>query len=233
MKEKWMYIEGSDDCYVSSLGNLKYGNKKIKQRRDPEGYPRATIKGIGTERTHRLVAKAFIPNPENKPVVNHINCIKHDNRVENLEWVTYAENTRHAIDTGLKKPTPGSSQCTFTIYSESDVIKVCELLQEGKSPKSLSREYNYGYDFIQKIRRGITWRHISQNYKFPIVRRYSGIFTLDEMRQMDKLFDQGMKVRNVIDAMNWEYNEQIRCQVKYQKERWKYDKIYEARLKPL
>ena len=52
---------------------------------------------------HRAIAKMCIPNPENKPCVNHKNGDKYDNRISNLEWVTYSENNQHAYDTGLKK----------------------------------------------------------------------------------------------------------------------------------
>lgn len=69
------------------------------------GYSSVTVNYKQTS-LHRIIALLFINNPLNKKCVNHINGIKTDNRIENLEWCTHSENNYHAYRTGLKKPTP-------------------------------------------------------------------------------------------------------------------------------
>lgn len=99
--EEWKYIDGSENCYVSSLGNLRHNEETIRQFYDSEGYLRASVIGVGRKRVHQFVAGCFVENPKNKPYINHINGIKDDNRAENLEWVTPKENSIHAGKQGL------------------------------------------------------------------------------------------------------------------------------------
>ena len=174
-----------------------------------------------TRRLHRLFALAYIPNPENKPVINHIDGNKINLDPSNLEWTTYSENNLHAFATGLKLPTKQDPEtCNLTTHTVDEVRFVCDLLQRGVSPKRISKDYKFGYDFVQKIRRGITWTNISKDYDFPDIKRYSEVFTPDEMKKMNHYFSLGYSVREVIEAMNFEFNEHIRGNVKHQKKRY-------------
>ncbi len=101
-EEIWKDIDGYEGIYqVSNLGRVKsfHGrNEKIMKQRFHRGYKIINLtknKKVKTFRVGRLVAIAFIPNPERKPEVNHIDEVKSNDRVDNLSWVTSKENSNH------------------------------------------------------------------------------------------------------------------------------------------
>jgi hypothetical protein len=111
-------MKGWEDLYyISNKSRVFSFHTKLKYNYRPVGLLKPCIDNIGYSnttlwsgckshrlKTHRLVALQFVPNPDNKPDVHHINHIKTDNRPENLQWVTHQENIRYSYDSGLRKP---------------------------------------------------------------------------------------------------------------------------------
>lgn len=169
MNEIWKDVSGFEGIYkvsnksrIMSLPRKSVPNKVIlKQVVSTNGYLVVNLSGIVCY-SHRIIAKEFIPNPENKPQVNHKNGIKNDNRLYNLEWVTHQENIQHGHDLGLWKYADSKGEnhnsCKLT---DQDVLNIRSLYKSGSfTHKEIAKAYDIGRRQIGKIINRKAWTHI-------------------------------------------------------------------------
>lgn len=157
-------IEGVDgEYFIQPNGNVwkqtRSGKKIVKQTLS-KGYYRINVK-VGETHTskavHRLVAQAYIPNPENKPCVNHKDGVKTNNAASNLEWCTHAENTRHALERRLIKKGCESPSSILT-KEQVELIKQC--LEKDMSINLVAKSFAVSRSAIDDIKHKKT--HISE-----------------------------------------------------------------------
>lgn len=166
--EIWKDISGYEGLYqVSNLGRVKsfrlHKISILKNIIQKEGYIRVVFTVKSAHKSffvHRLVAQAFIPNPENKPEVNHIDGDKTNNRVENLEWCTARENQIHSYNIGLQISQKGENHGCSKFRNE-DIYNIVKLYAEGYTQKEIAGMYNTNQSHISEITSGKQWSHIT------------------------------------------------------------------------
>lgn len=170
MKEIWKESTLVDRLEVSNLGNVR--NKSDKKHRyltkHKKGYLYVYYKISGKRhsvKVHRLVATEFCDNPQSKLEVNHIDADKANNFYENLEWATHQENMDHAYALGLVPALKGSLNGRALI-NEDLVHKICQDYVDGVTPKDVIRKYSLTRNQAIKIKSKLTWKHITQQYKY-------------------------------------------------------------------
>lgn len=108
---------------------------------------------------HRLIAEHFIPNPDGKPFINHIDGNKTNNTISNLEWCTSSENAIHARRLGMCADNRGSRNAAAKL-TENQVLNIKCLLKMKMLMKDIAKLYNIGITQISYIKLGKSWKHV-------------------------------------------------------------------------
>lgn len=162
-EESWKIIAGFPMYEISSYGRIfSHHRMRVLSPRKWKShtgsiYFKASLR-IDAEPhyifVHRLVAQAFIPNPDRKATVNHKDGNPSNNRVDNLEWATHRENIDHAKRTGLVKR---GMECSNAKLSETDVIQIKNRLAAGEGQQKIADSLNVSITAVQNIGSGRTW----------------------------------------------------------------------------
>lgn len=159
--ELWKEIIGFDGYKVSNRGRIRGNSGRIiNMRIEKDGYVDVSLwknRRKVRARVHRLVAIAFLPNPENKPQINHKNGIRTDNRLSNLEWCTHLENSAGFV---FDETFKGENNMS-AVLTDKKVLEIREKYKSGNiSMAKLAQEYNVGETTIGRVINRASWQHI-------------------------------------------------------------------------
>lgn len=178
------YRNNSGYLYVSLTININGEKKRVRKA------------------IHQMVAQTYIPNPDNKPYVNHIDGNKDNNEPCNLEWTTPSENNFHAYRTGLHNPIGGET-VHFARYKNAQVEEACNLLANGIAPLEVQEIVGIPAKTLYEIRSGQIWKSISKKYSFPNYKYPRMVGVNPEIRlRIDELAKYDMAPMDIMRELN-------------------------------
>jgi len=170
--EEWRTVSVNEFYEVSDLGNVRrrscapgrVSGRSMAGVYNKAGYHVVSLRGAGRTKksflAHRLVAAAFLENPEDKPHVNHIDGNKANNALSNLEWCTRRENTIHAMKLGLH--TFGERNGTAKL-TEEKVREIRRRYASGELMRQLAASYGVAESTVRKVVRLLKWKCVEQH----------------------------------------------------------------------
>ena len=169
-----------------------FSNKFLNPVRMSNGYESVTLVEWEKKQlwlVHRLVALAFIPNPDTKPWINHKDGVKHHNNLENLEWVTPKENSIHAIAEGLRS----SFKREYRPLEDAQVHVVCKYIADNWRNCDIAAATGLDKKTIAKIRFGTHYPDISRQYDFSKVESSRRKLSDDKVRKICQALSEKKK----------------------------------------
>jgi transposase len=202
-KEEWKPILGFNNYLASNLGRIKTKTGKILKGYDQNGYKIVKITNNLNKRktigVHRLIALAFLPNPNNLPSVNHINKVRNDNTLENLEWMSVKDNNVHS-----KKRKKTSFQANSVFYERD--LKLIHLMLEYNIPRELIEKiYQIERNTLTNLFNDKTYKEdcVKLDLNFNKFSKKRTAKTIEEHKQeIKQLLQQNYSCRSIAKKFN-------------------------------
>lgn len=163
MEEIWKHVFLYGANYeVSNTGRIKGRCKELNIRSDAYGYAIVTVGKKGNRRSmcmHRLVARLFVENKDDKPEVNHVDFDRMNCRADNLEWCTHKENIEYSTSHNRNASMPGEKNPNAKL-KETEVREIRNMLDNDITVYAIAKKYNVGWQTVNHIKQGTTWNSI-------------------------------------------------------------------------
>ncbi len=232
-KEEWRPIKDIPHAFVSNSGKVKVEAREIKRSDDrisklkereiavtysDNDYGRVKLRidnVVYTRKIHRLMGEAFIPNPENKPYINHKDGNKQNNNLSNLEWVSVSENAQHSQDNKLcfwNEESRKAISDKSRIFHDNEIIEILKLRLEGEQIQNIAKKFETSNSIISRICNG---QYFSKT-KTPLDCLNEIIEQLNELRYLYLKTNNKKYWRIIIDLLPSSYNQKRTIDLNYE-----------------